>query len=108
MLEFDGDGGLVSADADRGWEPEWAAGLGLVYGPIDVLRFWLPDRWLGISDFPLGCPDLSGDPAEFTEETWKWLRATRWGAGEMFTLQLGDGKGELWIDRAGTVHLHSN
>lgn len=106
-LEFDTAGQLVTAENTSGVGAEEAAALELNGGTISVLRFWLPDRQLGISDHPLGCCDLPDDPAEFGEGVWRWLRTTDWADGRMFTLQLGKGRGELWIDRYGTAHLLS-
>jgi hypothetical protein len=103
LLEFDAGGRLASATEDPGGE----AGRGRHEAAIDVLRVWLPGRRLGISDFPLGCLGLPPDPARLSDEDWQLLRESDWADGRMFTLQLGEGKGELWIDRDGTVHLLS-
>jgi len=103
LLEFDAEGRLASTTED----PGVATGRGRHGELIDVLRFWLPDLRLGISDFPLGCLDLPPDPAELSDEDWELLRRSDWADGRMFTLQLGDRGGELWIDRDGTAHLLS-
>ena len=90
-LEFDAEGWLASAADD----PGGAGGCGGEDGPIDVRQFWLPDRRLGISDFPLGCVDLPPHPAQLSEADWHLLRGSDWADGRMFTLQLGGGRGQL-------------
>src|SRR5207244_3924013 len=94
-LEFDRDGRLLSArDAgeafpiprslfpaeirDRGCPDEqagWVRELGFEECPVLVRRFWLPERWLGISDLPWGQRDLHRDPSAFHPDEAADMRA---------------------------------
>jgi hypothetical protein len=102
VLEFDRDG-LLTAERD-GATPD-ALPAGFAEGPIGLRRFWLPSRWLGISDIPHGLLGLPADPDKFTDADRAFVLSSDWFAHGNFALRCG--KGELFISRDGECLLHS-
>jgi len=89
---------------DRGCsdeQAEWVREVGFEEGPILVCRFWLPERWLGISDLPHGLRELHRNPAEFGAEEATELRAdaAEWVESGLFGFECGSG--ETYISRDG-------
>jgi hypothetical protein len=80
-LIFDGDGNLLRASEQE---------LSFREGPIEVKRFWLPDRWMGVED--LEDPEESEMPPEDVEV---WIR------GGQF--QFYPGWGDYIMGRRGNV-----
>src|SRR5262245_18932515 len=87
-------------DEQAGWVPE----LGFRQGPIEVRRFWFPDRWIGISDLPLMLWDLPRDPDLFTDKQWTEVRASDWFAWGNFAFRCGTR--EVYIGREGQDQLY--
>ena len=89
---------------DRGCPDEqagWVRELGFEECPVLVRRFWLPERWLGVSDLPWGQRDLHRDPSAFDPEEAADMRAdaASWIESGMFAFNCGNG--ETYIGRDG-------
>lgn len=122
-LEFDRDGRLLSARhvedgsvypvpralfppaiRDRGCLDEqagWVRELQFEECPILIRRFWIPERWLGISDLPSGQRDFHRDPSSVGVDEAAELRADAAGWIESGMFAFVCGNGETYIDRGG-------
>lgn len=87
-LIFDRDGTLVRV-TDRA--------VPFREGPIEVKRFWLPDRWLGIEDLPEELSEFYTAPDEYVMnpgDVEAWVRAGQFmfypGVGDYIMSQDGE------------------
>lgn len=53
---------------------EWQTDLGVVPGTISVKQFYLPERFIGITDLPEHYQEVLDHPENFTEERLQMLR----------------------------------
>lgn len=88
-------------DDQAGWMEE----LNFREGAIFVRRFWLPERWLGISDIPYGFVDLPRDPDLLTDAQRADLIDSDWFDDGDFALRCGDT--DVYIGPTGKHLLYS-
>jgi hypothetical protein len=82
--------------------PAWAVDLDFDECPIRVLRFWVPERWLGIEDMPdilaeyFTNPEVSYSHGDVRPED-----GANWKESDQFVFRCGCG--DYWLNSRGDV-----